>query len=45
MGATFGYADADTHDSNHGSNDLRSQMVGLYANYAPGRLSVGTMAF
>ena len=45
VGATFGYAEADTHDSSGGRNELRSNMAGLYANYAPERLSVGALAF
>jgi fibronectin-binding autotransporter adhesin len=45
VGATFGYADTDTHDPSGGRNETRSKMGGLYASYAPGRLNVGAMAF
>jgi len=46
VGATFGYADSDTHDLNGGRNDARSKMGGLYANYASdGRLTVGALTF
>ena len=45
VGATFGYADANTHDTNGGNNDARSKLGGLYGNYASGRLNVGALTF
>jgi fibronectin-binding autotransporter adhesin len=45
VGATFAYADTNTHDVAGGHNEARSKMGGLYASYAPGPLNVGAMAF
>ncbi len=39
------YADTNSHDRFGGRNEARSKMGGLYTNYAPGRLSVGALAF
>ncbi len=45
IGATFGYADTGIRDLSGGHNEVRSKIAGLYANYNPGRLSLGAMAF
>jgi autotransporter-associated beta strand protein len=45
LGGTFGYGDTSVRDLSGAHNEVRSNMGGLYANYNPGRLSVGTMAF
>jgi outer membrane autotransporter protein len=45
IGGTFGYADTGIRDLTGGRNEVRSKMAGLYANYNPGSLSLGAMAF
>ncbi|MBM0106344.1 autotransporter domain-containing protein [Steroidobacter sp. S1-65] len=45
LGGTFGYADSAVRDLSAARNEVRSKLGGLYANYNPGRLSLGAMAF
>jgi uncharacterized protein with beta-barrel porin domain len=45
LGGTFGYADTEVRDRKGAHNEVRSKLGGLYANYNPGRLSLGAMAF
>ncbi|HEY4367950.1 MAG TPA: autotransporter domain-containing protein [Steroidobacteraceae bacterium] len=45
VGATFAYADGDIRDGNGGSNELRTKLGGLYANYSMGRFDLSTIGF